>query len=97
MVSLHRGSLIPTPPNIDKLEIRSHRDVSFLRVWHFILSSIKKFNDPLAQMSLGVAQDSANITKAVLPISDEKSRKNQEIKAREQMNKKASKQTKLPN
>lgn len=48
-------------------------------------------------MSLGVAQDSANITKAVLPISDEKSRKNQEIKAREQMNKKASKQTKLPN
>lgn len=48
-------------------------------------------------MSLGIAQDSANITKAILPISDEESRKNQEIKAREDMNQKASTQIKLPN
>lgn len=39
--------------------------------WHFILSSIKKLKDPHAQMSLGMARDSENITKATLPISDE--------------------------
>lgn len=90
LVSLHSGSLYFS--KIDKLEIRSHRDVSLLRVWHFILYSIKRLRGPLAQMSLGIAQDSENITKAILPISDLESRKNQEIKAREHMNKKAIKQ-----
>lgn len=35
-----------------------------------------------------IAQDSENITKATLPISDELSRKNPEIKAREHTNQK---------
>lgn len=47
-------------------------------------------------MSLGIAQDSANNTKAILPISDEESRKNPEIKAREDMRQTASTQIKLP-
>jgi hypothetical protein len=47
-------------------------------------------------MSLSIARDSENITKATLPISDEESRKYWEIKARKHMNKKSKQTNKTP-